>query len=292
MHPAFHGIVDYAGLFPPASCRMDEAVAHYADYRLGPDREFLGRFVVAATRLSELGASIAAQGLLPGQGDAWELTVVFGANHVDELRRVREFEASAAAEGLVIRAVEAKVTAAGEVAVVASRLDPAWEVFLEVPHQPHYGDLIRAISEAHVGAKLRTGGTTPEAFPSARILTRFLMAVMRHSVPFKATAGLHHPWRGVYRLTYAPDSEVHVMHGFMNVLLAAALLADGGDGEMVERLLLEDDPSAFHREGDGFTWRGHRFSFDTLAAVRAGFRGFGSCSFREPVEELAVGAAS
>ena len=45
------GVVDYAGLFPPAGLDMADAVANYARYRTCPDRWALGRFVVNASRL-------------------------------------------------------------------------------------------------------------------------------------------------------------------------------------------------------------------------------------------------
>jgi hypothetical protein len=291
MHHAFHALVDYAGLFPPASRTMAEAAAEYAEYRQGPDRAMLGRFVVAALRLDELGEVATREGL-PGAGPGWELSVVLGAHHPDELERIASFQA-AWPDGFVVAAVEAKVPTVGSVPVVVERLDPSWECFLEVPHQVQYGELIAAIAEAGVGAKLRTGGTTPDAFPSARVLTRFLMAVTRHRVPYKLTAGLHHPWRGAFPLTYARDSASHVMHGYLNVMVAAALLRAGADGETAEAVVSEANPAAFVHDGEGITWRDQRVTLADLAAARVdGFRGFGSCSFREPVDELPLGVAS
>ena len=46
-------VVDYAGLFPPTSATMADAVAHYAGERAGADQWMLGRFVVPAARLAE-----------------------------------------------------------------------------------------------------------------------------------------------------------------------------------------------------------------------------------------------
>ena len=48
------GLVDYAGLFPPASQGMREALENYASYRKGEDRSALGRFIVPVSRLKEL----------------------------------------------------------------------------------------------------------------------------------------------------------------------------------------------------------------------------------------------
>ena len=48
------GLIDYAGLFPPAALSMDEALANYRRYRDGEHAWLLGRFVVPAARASEV----------------------------------------------------------------------------------------------------------------------------------------------------------------------------------------------------------------------------------------------
>jgi hypothetical protein len=47
------GLVDYAGLFPPAALPMDEAVRNYGAYRDGDSRAMLARFVLPVARLGE-----------------------------------------------------------------------------------------------------------------------------------------------------------------------------------------------------------------------------------------------
>jgi hypothetical protein len=48
------GLIDYAGLFPPAELDLDTALRNYARYRTIPDRWMLGRFIIPAGRLVEL----------------------------------------------------------------------------------------------------------------------------------------------------------------------------------------------------------------------------------------------
>ena len=48
------GVLDYAGLFPPAKLPLHQALAHYANYRQSSDRWMLGHFVLQAARLGEL----------------------------------------------------------------------------------------------------------------------------------------------------------------------------------------------------------------------------------------------
>src|SRR5262245_34827395 len=50
------GVVDYAGLFPPAPLPLDQALANYLRYRTEEDSWMLGRFICPAARLAELSA--------------------------------------------------------------------------------------------------------------------------------------------------------------------------------------------------------------------------------------------
>lgn len=50
------GLIDYAGLFPPAALSMQDAVRNYARYREEEDAWALGRFVVPADRAHEVPA--------------------------------------------------------------------------------------------------------------------------------------------------------------------------------------------------------------------------------------------
>jgi hypothetical protein len=109
----------------------------------------------------------------------------------------------------------------------------------------------------------------------------------RLGLPFKATAGLHHPVRGDYALTYAADSARGTMYGFLNIFLFAALLHAGKRESDVAALLEERDASAIHVDDAGITWRAMRVDRDAIRAARRTFAGsFGSCSFEEPVAEL------
>jgi hypothetical protein len=106
-------------------------------------------------------------------------------------------------------------------------------------------------------------------------------------VPFKATAGLHHPLRSIHRLTYKDDSPSGTMHGFLNVFLAAASVEKGIDAETCAKLLEEQSSEAFRFDTDGIEWRGHRLTRDEIVSTRKMFGiSFGSCSFSEPIYDL------
>jgi hypothetical protein len=133
-------------------------------------------------------------------------------------------------------------------------------------------------------AKLRTGGVKPEAIPSVADVAAFIAACAERRLPFKATAGLHHPVRAQQPLTYDADPPRAVTHGFLNVFLAAAF-AWHGDCDL-EPVLAETDPAAF-RFDDRAHWRDRSLSAEQVRAARTQFaHSFGSCSFEEPVRDL------
>jgi hypothetical protein len=138
-----------------------------------------------------------------------------------------------------------------------------------------------------VGAKLRCGGITADVFPSSLEVASFLRQCHAAGVSFKLTAGLHHAIRGAYPLTYEANSPTAVMHGFLNVFLAAAWVKAGlGIQETVE-LLEERTASNFAFLPDAVRWRSRRLSTEAIRETRGNFAlSFGSCSFSEPVAEL------
>src|SRR5881398_1390264 len=80
------GLIDYAGLFPPAGVSMDEAVANYGRYCRGQGWSFLGSFIVPASRLKEFEKSFTASG-----ERSWLLSVVFGNDVEKDLRETADF---------------------------------------------------------------------------------------------------------------------------------------------------------------------------------------------------------
>ncbi|MEK9136931.1 MAG: hypothetical protein AAB393_07400, partial [Bacteroidota bacterium] len=170
----------------------------------------------------------------------------------------------------------------------AARFAPSsLTTYFEVPVEPDPSPLIEAISEVGARAKVRTGGVTADAFPSSISLARFICACADAGVPFKATAGLHHPIRSTYRLTYDPASPTGMMFGFLNVFIAAGVALAGGHPNDVVAALEEQSPSAFHFDGNEITWRGHRIGLLQIGSVRSELAiAFGSCSFVEPLEDL------
>jgi hypothetical protein len=158
-------------------------------------------------------------------------------------------------------------------------ISAARPVYCEVP----LSDL-DAVKRAGCYAKIRTGGVKPEAIPSVAEVAAFVRACAERRLAFKATAGLHHPVRAEHSLTYEPDAPRAVMHGFLNVFMAACF-AWHGESDL-EPVLAETDPTAF-RFDDRAQWRDKSLDAAQVRDARANFcHAFGSCSFEEPVRDL------
>ena len=101
-------------------------------------------------------------------------------------------------------------------------------------------------------------------------------------MPFKATAGLHHPIR------HSDAALGTTVHGFLNVIGGAVLArARGLDGRMLEALIGDEDAAHFHLDENAFSWLGIGADASEIGEARARFvRSYGSCSLEEPVEDL------
>jgi hypothetical protein len=155
-------------------------------------------------------------------------------------------------------------------AVEAAGLDPevlfdaAPEVYCELPLRDDVSFRILQLGELALRAKVRCGGSV---LPSVPALAEFVQACRRLGVPFKATAGLHHPIR-------TGDD-----HGFLN-LLAAAVFGDE------EEALAEEDAASFALTAETFSWRERTAGPEEIVGARELFASFGSCSAQEPIDGL------
>jgi hypothetical protein len=283
-----HELIDYAGLFPPASLSMASSVANYDAYLKSRWSWILGRLIVPVARLDEFEQALKA---LPRSREAtptWRVSVLPGSDVVADVARIRDFNARMAGvdskQRAMIEAAEVKVNDAEEVARVSQITPSELEAYFEFPLSSA-GECISAVSGVGRRAKIRTGGETPEKFPTSADMVEFMRLCAAANVPFKATAGLHHPLRSIHRLTYESDSPSGMMHGFLNVFLAAAFLRAGMEPALAISLLESCGPWEF--SSDGIQWQKNRLGAEEIAAARKDFAiSFGSCSFTEPIDDL------
>ena len=276
-------LIDYAGLFPPAALSMEKAVENYASYLQGEHHWALGRFIVPVARLSEL--SVALEKCLISE--PWKISAIVGTDAKADAASIRAFNEVMGARAL-IDAVEVKAANAEDVRRIRPLLPREVAVYFEVPVEAT-AEVFRAIGSFGSRTKIRTGGIVENAFPSAEKIVQFIVRCADEEVAFKATAGLHHPLRCVKPLTYAVDSPIGTMHGFLNVFLAACV-QDQRDAmlsiltnETPSNIKFNDHEVAIRIDGG----RAIKITTETIGRIRERFAiAFGSCSFEEPIEDL------
>lgn len=274
------GLVDYAGLFPPASLDMLSAVRRYRQYLTHEDRWILGKFVAPAARLQEFSAAF-NQVSCGEREPVWLLSVLVSGDRASDEEAMEGLTRGAVS----IDSVEIKAPSA----MLADRLLQNWRGgpsnYVEFAPAEAMAAL-PLLARFAARAKVRLGGLTAEAIPSTEVVAEFLAACARAKVAFKATAGLHHAVRGMYPLTYEPQSARAMMHGFVNVFLAAVLAYRGEDARALTGTLEERKATAFVFGEDNVRWHGFDAGVDEIETVRREFAiSYGSCSFSEPVEE-------
>lgn len=287
LNTLLEGVIDYAGLFPPAALGMEEATAEYLMHLNGPESWLVNRFICPASRLNEFSDQLEIQ-----QAEIeFEVSVLgTGGSDVSQFARsVTEDIAgfmtfsSKCSDICEIQAFEVKAPK-GDIKAAAKALSPLSEieVFLEIPWGESMLDDLHAIAETEwLGAKARTGGLDAASFPSSEQLALFIQECLNLNVACKLTAGLHHPIRQRDPITGG------MMHGFLNVLAAAALADEHSLGRREIVAILETvAPRAFSFDQDGLEWNGLRTNLDGIEDMRGIVVGFGSCSVKEPMEDL------
>jgi len=275
------GVIDYAGLFPPSQLSMAEAVTNYAAYKKSNYSWMLGRFILPVARLDEFVE--AARDL---QSSGWQLSALASEDIVDTIRQIKFFNAEHKGTFLC-DTVEVKANTVSKIDNTLFSTPGDLTPYFEISTGPNFAELVSTLSLKGQRAKIRTGGLTQNDFPSSRDIIRFVRTCMAANVPFKATAGLHHPIRCFKPLTYAPDAPQGTMHGFLNLLLMTGYARESYKISVLEELMEEEFEEVFVFEDGGVRWRGNFLGNNSLGMLRQkGFHSFGSCSFDEPIADL------
>jgi hypothetical protein len=119
-------------------------------------------------------------------------------------------------------------------------------------------------------------------------IIKFVRACVAANVPFKATAGLHHPIRCFRPLTYAANGPKGTMHGFLNLFMMTGFARESFKKKRLEELMEEEFDEVFRFEPNKIHWRGNNtLDLTQIEQLRlSGVISFGSCSFDEPVADL------
>ncbi|SNS92496.1 hypothetical protein [Rhodococcoides kyotonense] len=254
MIPAlFKGLCDDAALFPPGNAPLDDALPQHVSYRDTAFADLVGPFVFPILRLDELTSvpsPIDVSLTAPGGPD----TVAAGIRAAQSIR------------GVTVVAVEIAVPEGTSLDVLGI-LDRSIDIYVEIPRGTRRAEIFDVVDERGYRAKFRTGGVTADLYPDEAELAAAIAEAARREIPFKATAGLHHAIRNTAEATGFEQ------HGYLNVLLAAQAAHSGARARELEQILAIRDPDVV---------AAHVASIETERA----FLSFGTCSIREPLDDL------
>ncbi|MBL8047194.1 MAG: hypothetical protein JNJ45_00795 [Chthonomonas sp.] len=270
------GVFDYAGLFPPASLRMAEAGELYLGHLAGTESWIVDRFICPVGRLNELGRFLAEQ----TEDEPWSIAVTGTdiSTVKDDLQAIETFEF---ADHVEISCYEVRAPEGISKSAMKALAQLDSDVYVEFPLDDQFSDRVSQLAESEiVGVKARLGGVTPDAFPTVTRVAEFIKLTSDLELPFKLTAGLHHPMRHL-------DPALGMMHGFLNCLLAAAFTAHF-DLTTVEvgMILDEQDPMHFEFAEDRIMIGELDLEIEDILSFRMLLGGIGSCSITEPYEGL------
>ncbi|MEV0350573.1 hypothetical protein AB0H88_32725 [Nonomuraea sp. NPDC050680] len=194
-------LVDDAGLFPPTSLHMSEALArHQRDQERG-SQVLTHRFLCPTSRLD---------GLRREEAVPRRIGLIVDTPDIPPF------------DDLPVDSVELRADALAQ--LPDGGLPPGVRLFVEVPLGKYVADVPKGAA-----LKVRCGGLTADAFPSVEHLAAFIRFCAEHDLRFKATAGLHHAVRH-----FDPTLGVD-RHGFLNLLLAVCEAVDQRDPAPVLR---------------------------------------------------------
>jgi hypothetical protein len=262
----FAGLVDDASLMSPGITGLTDALASFRAHEKAWFAALVGNFLVPSS-LADADSSWAGVGV----GVVNDTTIGGLPAVVAKLRsagaQVRRVEAAVARRG------EDPQPGLGELRRLAGAMDDL-EVYAEIPLSWGLLAGLDTVAEARaaglrIAPKFRVGGLAAELFPTPVELAAVICACRDRDLPFRLAAGLRHALR------HTDPETGFTHHGVLNVLVAAAVAADGGEVAEVAESLAATHPLPLVEPA-----RARR------DAARPLWAGFGSISVIEPLTEL------
>ena len=288
-------IVDYAGLFPPAQLPLNEVIENFESYLNSNFNWMLSRLVLPVSKLAELETSTTFQksenrwrisALVPPVSESESFDLAFST--IAEFNRRHDVSRKS-----VVDSIEIQTPTVESIVETGNRIPDGVQAFCEIPHLTdpfHHIQRLSELSRTNLMAKIRTGGVTEDLIPTPSQVARFIACCADSNVGLKATAGLHHPIRGEYRLTYDQDADSGTMFGFLNIFVAGCFAFSGHtDEQWLEKVLTATDPGEFSVSDSEIQFAGQSVDRNQIESIRnTKLTTFGSCSFTEPTNELAA----
>ncbi|MFI5932515.1 hypothetical protein [Actinoplanes sp. NPDC051494] len=231
--PLFAGFMDDASVLPPGVVSVPDAVDAHRKHQAAWYAPMMGTLLVPASLAA---FEVAPRGLATGIVNDGPIGALPTA--VSKLR----------ASGAVVGQVEALVARRGEdpqPGLAALREfaagDQDLQVYAEIPLSWGLLAALDTLADQRAGGspvrpKFRVGGLAAELFPTPVELAAVICACRDRDLPFKLAAGLRHALR------HTDPETGFTHHGFLNVLVASALAAEGAEVADVAEALAATHP--------------------------------------------------
>ena len=320
-----NGLIDYAGLFPPADLPLNEAINEYFEQLKSEHSAMLNRFIIPISKLNDLDDFIP---LFNSIGPL-RLSVLGGGGKTDDeyltkinqnIANINEYRKKHS-DKIQIDVIECKMatnspsksTMQDATALLNENGLTHYHEFTELPDvginystnedESSWDEVIvptvELISEMKgAGVKLRCGGVVKEAFPSIEQVAAMIQTCVLAKTPMKFTAGLHHPIR------HFADEYDEFMHGFINTfgagIFATTFPTPKNSQEryrmfiLLSHMIADQNAENFSFSNDSMSWkvgddRDTEFEIDAEKienARKKGMISYGSCSFQDPIDDL------
>ena len=320
-----HGLIDYAGLFPPAKLPLNKAINDYILHLKSENSWILGRFIIPISQFNNLEKFIP---LFDDLGPL-RLSVLGGGGETDDeylnkikrnIKDIKQFRIKYKGK-IEIDVIECKLAtnapSKDTIQTATSLLNEnKLTHYHEFPNLPYVGiDFSTELDESswdseigqtittlskieNAGIKLRCGGIIKDAFPSIEKVAAIIQTCSLNKIPMKFTAGLHHPIR------HFEDQYDEYMHGFINVFGAAILGSTFPQPKhsqekyrmfiLLSHMLDNQTPNNFIFKKKKMIWKvkderdtQFEIGLEKIKKARKNMAiSYGSCSFEEPIDDL------
>lgn len=297
-----NGLIDYAGLFPPARLPLDQAINNFLNYQQCDDSWMLGTFIIPAESLKDLEQLVTKLqshkqlqlSVTGGKSESFDNCLASFEADLQKIAHFRHMHGQKVKIEVFELPLPLAVPQLEELRILAELAKTEKvKLFTEVTmseSEDWEAQLIRTLDvfeaqnttdENPIGVKLRTGGLEAKMFPSPVKTAVFIKGCAERKLPLKFTAGLHHPIR-MYR-----DEVQTKMHGFINVFTAGILgYARDFDKDLIAEILEDEQPDHFKFRDTELLWKDFEVYAAEIANNRSLLFSYGSCSFDEPRDEL------
>lgn len=288
------GLIDYAGLFPPADLNLKSSINNYSNYIRGSRNWMMSKFILPSSKISGLNDNLMKHF---NSDFPLNLSLISSDFYLDKVELTSLMDNF---PGIVFcTGVESRIHEINQFEslyeknrIVCSEFDRPIQTFYEIERNSNWENevkqIVKQLSDLNKnyrlnhGFKLRCGGVEKNHFPSSQECAIAINLCRDYNVAMKFTAGLHHPMR------HFSESVGTRMYGFFNIFIGGMMSYKFQlNIESLLEILEDENANHFQFSDNGVSWKNFDLSQQELQKLRSeAFISYGSCSFEEPCEDL------